>query len=59
MMEGILDHIFVSLGIDDVDGGIGRPVLMTEPIANLGYSRKSGLALWLFPGLLLTQHSYE
>lgn len=41
VMEGILDHIFVNLGIDGDDGGIGRPVLMTEPVANLGYSRKS------------------
>lgn len=41
VMEGILDHIFVSLGVDGEDGGIGRPVLMTEPVANLGYSRKS------------------
>lgn len=40
-MEGILDHTFASLGIDGTDGGIGRTVLMTEPIANLGYSRKS------------------
>ncbi len=41
VMEGILDHVFVNLGIDAEDGGIGRPVLMTEPVANLGYSRKS------------------
>ena len=41
VMEGVLDHTFVGLGIDGTDGGIGRPVLMTEPIANLGYSRKS------------------
>lgn len=39
-MEGILDHIFVSLGIDN-DGGIDRSVLMTETIANLSYTRKS------------------
>lgn len=41
VMEGVLDSIFVSLGIEGEDGGIGRPVLMTEPVANLGYSRKS------------------
>ena len=41
VMEGLLDHIFVSLGIDNDDGGIQRPLLMTEPVANLGYSRKS------------------
>lgn len=41
-MEGILDHIFVKFGIDGEDGGVGRPVLMTEPLANLGYTRKCG-----------------
>lgn len=41
VMEGILDHIFVSLGAAGSNEGIGRPVLMTEPVANLGYSRKS------------------
>ena len=39
-MEGILDHIFVSLGISS-DGGIDRSVLLTEAIANLSYTRKS------------------
>lgn len=41
VMEGVLDNIFVSLGVEEEKGGIGRPILMTEPIANLGYSRKS------------------
>ena len=41
VMEGVLDNIFVSLGIEGENGGIGRPILMTEPVANLGYSRKS------------------
>ena len=41
VMENVLDHTFLKLGIDGADGGIGRPVLMTEPIANLSYSRKS------------------
>lgn len=41
VMEGVLDNIFVNLGVEGEDGGIGRPVLITEPIANLGYSRKS------------------
>jgi actin-related protein 5 len=40
-MEGILDYTFIKLGLDAAEGGIGRPVLMTEPVANLGYSRKS------------------
>lgn len=41
VMEGLLDSTFVNMGIDGADGGIDRPVLMTEPVANLGYSRKS------------------
>ena len=41
VMEGVLDSIFVNLGVEGASGGIGRPILMTEPIANLGYSRKS------------------
>lgn len=41
VMEGVLDHIFVNLGVDGENGGIERPVLMTEPVANLSYSRKS------------------
>lgn len=41
VMEGVLDNIFVNLGVEGEYGSIGRPVLLTEPIANLGYSRKS------------------
>ncbi|KAI9803108.1 MAG: Nuclear actin-protein involved in chromatin remodeling [Piccolia ochrophora] len=41
VMEGILDYIFLKLGLDGAEGGIGRPVVMTEPVANLGYSRKT------------------
>ena len=41
VMEGVLDYIFVNLGVEGENGGIGRPVLMTEPVANLGYPRKS------------------
>ena len=41
VMEGVLDNIFVNLGVEGGNGGIGSPVLMTEPVANLGYSRKS------------------
>jgi actin-related protein 5 len=39
VQEGILDYIFIKLGIDR-EGGIDRPVVMTEPLANLGYTRK-------------------
>ena len=41
VMEGILDSIFVGLGVDGSGGGVNRPILMTEPLANLGYPRKS------------------
>ena len=41
VMEGILDYIFMKLGVDgSADGGIGRPIVMTEPVANLGYTRR-------------------
>lgn len=43
VMEGVLDYIFLKLGVDGSNGGVGRPILMTEPIANLGYPRKSKL----------------
>ena len=41
VMEGVLDNIFLNLGIEGENGGVGRPILMTEPVANFGYSRKS------------------
>ncbi|PGH11956.1 hypothetical protein AJ80_06922 [Polytolypa hystricis UAMH7299] len=41
VMEGLLDYIFLKLGVDGGEGGsVDRPVVMTEPIANLGYSRR-------------------
>lgn len=41
VMEGLLDYIFIKMGVDGSSGGINRPVVMTEPVANLGYARKS------------------
>jgi actin-related protein 5 len=41
VIESVLDYIFVKLGVDGANGSIDRPVVMTEPVANLGYSRKS------------------
>jgi actin-related protein 5 len=35
--EGTLDYIFLKIGFKDV---IDRPVVMTEPLANVGYARK-------------------
>lgn len=40
VQEGLLDYIFVKLGIDGRDGGVDRPVVMTEPLANVPYARK-------------------
>lgn len=40
VMEHVLDHIFLKLGMNDADGSIGVPVVMTEAVANLPYSRK-------------------
>jgi actin-related protein 5 len=52
--EGVLDYIFIKLGIDaGGNGGIERPVLMTEPVANLAYTRRSefNLVRWQNSGL--------
>lgn len=59
VMEGVLDSTFVGLGIDGADGGIDRPVLMTEPLANLGYSRKSGFSDLRLPEALLIVYSND
>ncbi|EGP89704.1 unnamed protein product [Zymoseptoria tritici ST99CH_3D7] len=40
VQEGVLDYIFLKLGIDGSKGAVDRPVVMTEPLANLGYTRK-------------------
>lgn len=40
-MEGVLDYVFVKLGVDGSTGGIDRPVVMTEPVANLSYTRRT------------------
>jgi actin-related protein 5 len=40
-MEHVLDHVFIKLGMNGVEGGIDMPVVMTEAVANLPYSRKS------------------
>ncbi|KAI9788004.1 MAG: Nuclear actin-protein involved in chromatin remodeling [Peltula sp. TS41687] len=43
VMESVLDYIFLKLGVDgaEADGGVGRHVVLTEPVANLAYSRKT------------------
>lgn len=41
VQEGILDYIFIKLGIDGSKGHVDRPVLITEPLANMPYTRKT------------------
>lgn len=40
VMEHVLDHVFVKLGMNGVEGAIDMPIVMTEAVANLPYSRK-------------------
>ncbi|KAJ5833930.1 chromatin remodeling complex subunit (Arp5) [Penicillium riverlandense] len=40
VMEGVLDYLFLKLGVDGANGGVDRPIVMTEPIANLAYPRR-------------------
>lgn len=40
VMENVLSFIFRRLGVDGSDGGVGRPIVMTEALANLGSARK-------------------
>jgi len=39
IMEGVFDYIFLKLGVDG-QGSVGRPLVVTEPVANLGHSRR-------------------
>ncbi|KAI0596458.1 putative chromatin remodeling complex subunit [Biscogniauxia sp. FL1348] len=39
--EHVLDWTFLKLGMNDADGAIDVPIVMTEAVANLPYSRKS------------------
>ncbi|PBP28510.1 actin [Diplocarpon rosae] len=40
VMENVLDYIFIKLGVDG-QNGVDVPIVMTEAVANLPYSRKS------------------
>ncbi len=40
VVEHVLDYIFLKLGMNGVEGGIDMPIVMTEAVANLPYSRK-------------------
>ncbi|KAI1766208.1 actin-related protein, ARP5 class [Hypoxylon sp. FL1150] len=39
--EHVLDWTFLKLGLNSADGSIDQPIVMTEAVANLSYSRKS------------------
>ncbi|KAH8173148.1 actin domain-containing protein [Sarocladium implicatum] len=41
VMEHVLDYTFLKLGMNQADGAIDVPIVMTEAVANLPYSRKS------------------
>ncbi|KAK2606116.1 Actin-related protein 5 [Conoideocrella luteorostrata] len=42
VMEHVLDYVFLKLGLNDsTDGAVDVPIVMTEAVANLPYSRKS------------------
>jgi actin-related protein 5 len=40
VMESVLDYVFLKMGIDGSEGSVGMPIVMTEAVANLPYSRK-------------------
>jgi actin-related protein 5 len=42
-MEHVLDYTFLKLGMNEADGAIDVPIVMTEAVANLPYSRKCRL----------------
>ncbi|KAK7997094.1 O-methyltransferase- family 2 [Apiospora arundinis] len=41
VMEHVLDWTFLKLGMNNAEGSIDMPIVMTETVANLPYSRKS------------------
>ncbi|RKF62623.1 Actin-like protein arp5 [Erysiphe neolycopersici] len=41
VMESVLDYVFIKMGIDGSSGRIDVPIVMTETVANLSYSRKT------------------
>jgi actin-related protein 5 len=57
-MEQVLDYSFVKLGLGGAaEGGrVDVPVVMTEPVANLPYARKSGLSS-VQRGLFVSPHA--
>lgn len=52
VMESILDYVFIKMGLHR-DGGVDMPIVMTEAIANLPYSRKCKASCFLLTLCLL------
>lgn len=40
VQEGLLDYVFIKLGVDGRSGSVDRPIVMTEPLGNLAYTKK-------------------
>jgi actin-related protein 5 len=40
VMEHVLDNLFLKLGMNDASSNIDIPIVMTEAVANLPYSKK-------------------
>lgn len=59
VMESILDYVFIKMGIDGSNGGIDMPIVMTETVANLAYSRKCELPLLLYSGVSFYLYDYS
>ncbi|EFW17766.1 chromatin remodeling complex subunit Arp5 [Coccidioides posadasii str. Silveira] len=59
VMEGLLDYIFLKLGVDGENGGVDRPLVFTEPIANLGYSRRRIGAMLMEWNVVMNEIAFE
>jgi actin-related protein 5 len=44
VMESLLDYVFIKMGLEGSNGGVDVPIVMTEAVANLPYSRKCMVA---------------
>lgn len=58
VMESVLDYIFIKMGIDGSNGSVDMPIVMTEAVANLPYSRKCEVPVrcsWQFHLLTVLQ----
>ncbi|RKF59831.1 Actin-like protein arp5 [Golovinomyces cichoracearum] len=56
VMESVLDYIFIKMGIEGSNDRVEVPILMTEAIANIPYSRKN---TWLTSQIAMTEIIFE